>query len=407
MNTWALIPQWSTLPNGLRLARLPQPQWQRTLVQIVVGVGGAHRELELAGQPRILAPGAAHLLEHSVGRQVAQAISAQPALTQRAKTGWWSTSYSTWLTAPEWPLVARCLAAVIAGGLDPQVLEHERKVVAREIAQREADPAEQARRALLNALYHRHAIRQPVTGTASDLAAVSRAQLEQMHAWFYNADWLTLWVAGPLAGSADLSLLGALDLPLAPQPIVWRPPLEPPGPAQATASSPTSARPPAVRIAFKDDCGQPLAWRRITSDLILEALLGPDGPLIAAGCRYEYCGGADYGYSLIEWQHHDADSIAARLTAAIEQLAARLDQPLFESLRRRWRLRQAIQYEQPENLLADIISLHGQQSSLPALAETLENLGPADLVRRLREHFQLGNATVLALQPPSARRQAA
>jgi len=134
--------------------------------------------------------------------------------------------------------------------------------------------------------------------------------------------------------------------------------------------------------------------------VILEGLLGPGGPLAGSGGRTEYCGGLGYGHSLIEWLQPDPEVLAARL-------AAGLDRQRMDSLRRRWQMAQAIRYEQPENLLRDLVSLRSQQSSLADLVETLDRIETHDLLRRLEEHFRLDRAALITLRPRGAGRQAA
>ncbi|HYF64027.1 MAG TPA: hypothetical protein VD886_14490 [Herpetosiphonaceae bacterium] len=217
MTNWALTPAWDVLPNGLRLARLPEARWRRSLVQVAASVGSARTELTLAGQPRTLAAGAAHLLEHVVGQRVIQALGDRPEIRVAANTGRWVTSYSIWQTEPDWPLVARLLAAVAAGGMGRSSSTSARWSPARSPSARPTRPSTPA---ALHAIYHRHPIRRPGVGRLDDLRSIWPAQLEQPHAWCYTAAGLTLWIAGPLAAAVDRAALGALHLP--------------PGPARST-----------------------------------------------------------------------------------------------------------------------------------------------------------------------------
>lgn len=86
--------------------------------------------------------------------------------------------------------------------LAPAELERERAVILEEIASYDAEPWEALERAVRAAFYGEHPYGRAIAGTAAEVQAIERADLEDFHGRFYRPDNAVLVVAGGVGDGA-------------------------------------------------------------------------------------------------------------------------------------------------------------------------------------------------------------
>lgn len=383
--------------EGFNIALVEQPTWQRMLIRIVIPLGSCGAWIAAPQPPMGIPIGAAHLLEHLLSKQLAATFGEQSLTQYHALTSWWTTQFNTWTTKLVWSELEHALEVLCSARFDQEWLQHEQQIISHEIRQRDAQVKYQLYRTMLETLYQQHPIRYGVTGTVADLAKISLTELQALHQAFYQPQYMTLWLAGPSERLHQLDRSGWVETP----PNLWMndqlpdEPAHPRLPIQHIASNNPQ---PALRIAYKDQLTIPWLERRLTSELVLEGLLGLGSPLGKLRAQGEYSGDNYFGYSAISASHSQPQALADLMQTQLEHFAMTLDQPRLGQLKRHLLLRYAIRYEQPEQLLSELQTIERQQTSLDHLYKTLATLDITTVAQRIQQHFIPEYRTLIVAQ---------
>ncbi len=186
----------TVLPGGLRVVTEYIPSVHSASVGVWVDVGSRDEGPSVAG--------AAHFLEHLLFKstptrsavEIAQAVDAVGgelnAFTAREHTCYYAHVLDTDLELAV-DLVAD---VVLRGRCAADDVEIERDVVLEEIAMRDDDPEDTLGDVFLSAMFGTHPVGRPVIGSASSIAAITRAQLHSFHMRRYTPERMVVAVAG-------------------------------------------------------------------------------------------------------------------------------------------------------------------------------------------------------------------
>jgi len=202
----APLPQWHTLPNGVRLLVLHQPEAVTSSVSLFVRCGSAH-------EPRPLA-GIGHVLEHMVFKGSATRDCRQINLDAErlgaevnAHTDRDHTAFHMRGLGPDAASFVRMLADIVLAPRFPEdELARERAVVLQEFAEDEDDAVSAAYRLIDACCFGPHPAARPIIGTRRGIEAVTREALVAHVQRWYTGTNMTIAVHGPLPPEALLAV---------------------------------------------------------------------------------------------------------------------------------------------------------------------------------------------------------
>ena len=195
-----------TLPNGVRIARMPLVDAPLVCLDFWCRAGSA---FEQAGES-----GLAHFLEHMVFKGSARLepgefdrrIEAMGG-SSNAATGFDDVHYHVLIPpAAAAEALELLLELVLAPRLDPEAFQLERQVVLEELSQSEDQPEEVALQQLLRLGCGEHPYGAPILGERERLLEHTPAAMAAFHRRLYGADGCVLAVAGALGAET-----GALE----------------------------------------------------------------------------------------------------------------------------------------------------------------------------------------------------
>lgn len=189
----------STLANGVRVATTTMPHLRGVCVGIWAAVGGRHEADSESGL--------AHFLEHLLFKGTSR-HSARELTTAVEGVGGYLNAFTTedhtcYYAKAAAPHFARLSDTLIEMYTDSQFpaneVEREREVIREEILSYRDVPAQWAEELLSEALWPKHPLGRPLTGTVETLAVLGGADLRAFRDFHYNGQNTILTVAGPIA----------------------------------------------------------------------------------------------------------------------------------------------------------------------------------------------------------------
>lgn len=216
-----------SLPNGLAVRVLPKPGFAEKFAFLGVNFGSDDVCFTLNGVRHTVPDGTAHFLEHRMfslpdcdPEEAFSRLGAQVnAFTDYAMTGYYFSCTEHFSDC------LRLLLRMVTTPYFPRAaMASERDVIADEIALYADAPADCAQERLYRALYRRHPIRSPITGTRTSIRRVTAAVLQLCFDAFYRPDNMALIVMGDV-DAAHVAELARACTPEPPSAQVLREPL--------------------------------------------------------------------------------------------------------------------------------------------------------------------------------------
>ena len=190
---------WDKLPNGLTLAIVPRPGFNRKLAYFVTDYGSIHTEFTANGSAFRSPEGVAHYLEHKLfdmpGRDINEEFAALGAVTN-AFTGYDMTAYYFSCTENFYESLSLLLEFVSTPYFTQESVEREQGIIGQEIDMNEDNPDTKIFELLMQAMYENHPVRQPILGTRETIARITPQVLEDCHRAFYRPGNMLLCVVG-------------------------------------------------------------------------------------------------------------------------------------------------------------------------------------------------------------------
>lgn len=270
---------------GLEVLVAPMPGFVRTSAVLAARFGSLDRTLP-GGLP--LPAGTAHFLEHEMFLKEDGDVFAEydaRGAAGNAYTTWTSTAY-VFTCSEDWPTnLETLLGAVRRLEVGEEDVRRERRIIAQEIAMFDDDPSWRGYLALLEALYHRHPVREDVAGSEASIEQIDAALLGAVHAGFYHPANLVLAVAGRVdparvLATAEARLDGGRRRGR-PRRRVFP---EPAGVRRRSVSRTLPVARPSVWLGLKDDVpggGRALIDRQVLTGLVLGCLFDDGGRIQA------------------------------------------------------------------------------------------------------------------------------
>jgi predicted Zn-dependent peptidase len=184
------------LENGVRIATREMPEMKSVSVGLWIAVGGRHEPEEICG--------ISHFLEHLLFKGTAKRSSRDITEEVEGLGGFinaFTTEDHTCLYAKaasqHFPTLADVLADMYLNSLfEEQEIERERDVIREEILMYKDQPSQFSQELLTEAMWPRHALGRPLTGSLESVSRIKREQLLQFVAENYNGNSTIVTVAG-------------------------------------------------------------------------------------------------------------------------------------------------------------------------------------------------------------------
>jgi predicted Zn-dependent peptidase len=188
---------WTTiLENGVRIATREMPEMKSVSVGIWIAVGGRHEPEELCG--------ISHFLEHLLfkgtakrsGRDITEEVEGLGGFVNAFTTEDHTCLYAK-AASQHLPTLANVLSDMYVNSLfAEQEIERERDVIREEILMYKDQPGQFSQELLTEAMWPRHALGRPLTGSVESISRIQRAQLLEFVAENYNGLSTVITVAG-------------------------------------------------------------------------------------------------------------------------------------------------------------------------------------------------------------------
>jgi predicted Zn-dependent peptidase len=184
------------LENGVRIATREMPEMKSVSVGVWIAVGGRHEPEEICG--------ISHFLEHLLFKGTAKRSSRDITEEVEGLGGFinaFTTEDHTCLYAKaasqHFPTLADVLADMYLNSLfEEQEIDRERDVIREEILMYKDQPSQFSQELLTEAMWPRHALGRPLTGSLESISRIKREQLLNFVAENYNGNSTIVTVAG-------------------------------------------------------------------------------------------------------------------------------------------------------------------------------------------------------------------
>jgi predicted Zn-dependent peptidase len=190
--------QLTRLANGVRIASIEMPHMKSVSVGFWAAIGGRHERPEQGGL--------AHFLEHLLFKGTERRSSKQITESVEGLGGYINafttedhTCYYAKAGAQHFSKICDVLADMYQHSqLAPVEIERERDVIREEILMYRDNPGQHSQELLSEAMWPRHALGRPLTGTLETIARFQRPQIQEFHSQHYNGRTTIVTVAGPI-----------------------------------------------------------------------------------------------------------------------------------------------------------------------------------------------------------------
>lgn len=276
----------TVLSNGLTVMVAPKPGFTKKMAYFVTDFGAVHREFRLNGENYTVPAGVAHYLEHKMfelpGRDVSAEFAAMGAMVN-AFTSYDVTAYYFSCTENFDECLRLLLEFVSTPYFPAESVERERGIIDQEIGMNADDYGMRVFEQLMEMLYQKHPIREPILGTCESIREITPEILSVCHEAFYNPANMLLCVVGDVEADAvadiALEMLGAEDRPAGQKMPL---PQERMVSGEALRRSAMEVTMPNFTIGFKCEPlgkGEEAICQEFVADLACEVLFGEASPL--------------------------------------------------------------------------------------------------------------------------------
>src|SRR3984885_9913562 len=184
------------LENGVRIATREMPEMKSVSVGVWIAVGGRHEPEEFCG--------ISHFLEHLLfkgtakrtGREITEEVEGLGGFVNAFTTEDHTCIYAK-AASQHLPTLANVLSDMYVNSLfAEQEIERERDVIREEILMYKDQPGQFSQELLTVAMWPRHALGRPLTGSVESISAIKREHLLKFVADNYNGLSTVVTVAG-------------------------------------------------------------------------------------------------------------------------------------------------------------------------------------------------------------------
>ena len=270
-----------TLPNGLTVLVAPRPGFTRKLAYFVTDYGSIHRRFTLDGEAVTAPAGVAHYLEHKMfdlpGRDVSAEFASLGAHVN-AFTSYDLTAYYFGCTVNFESCLKLLLEFVSTPYFTPESVEKEQGIIGQEIDMNIDSPDTRIFENLMQAMYCKHPIQEPILGTGESIARITDQVLYQCHRAFYRPGNMLLCVVGDVDPEEVTRIAGEILPPEAAPPVprenAWE---ETMTVVKPYVESVMEVAMPMFQLGFKCEPlgkGEDAVRQEIGGDLAAEALFG-------------------------------------------------------------------------------------------------------------------------------------
>jgi predicted Zn-dependent peptidase len=186
----------TSLENGVRIATREMPEMKSVSVGLWIAVGGRHEPEEFCG--------ISHFLEHLLfkgtakrtGRDITEEVEGLGGFVNAFTTEDHTCLYAK-AAAQHMPVLANVLCDMYVNSLfAEQEIERERDVIREEILMYKDQPGQFSQELLTEAMWPRHALGRPLTGSVESISRIKREHLLKFIAENYNGLSTVVTVAG-------------------------------------------------------------------------------------------------------------------------------------------------------------------------------------------------------------------
>ena len=187
------------LPNGLTVAVVPRPGFQRKIAYFITDRGSIHNQFALEGKTWQAPAGVAHYLEHKLfdmpGRDITEEF-AQLGANPNAFTSYDMTAYYFSCTENFDESLKLLLEFVSTPYFTEESVQKEREIIGQEIDMNVDSADTRVFENLMAAMYRSHPIREPILGTRESIGKITPEILTLCHKAYYAPENMMLCVVG-------------------------------------------------------------------------------------------------------------------------------------------------------------------------------------------------------------------
>ncbi len=189
----------TVLPNGLTVAVVPRPGFQRKIAYFITDFGAIHRDFTLNENSFRVPAGIAHYLEHKLFDMPDMDVSsrfAELGASPNAFTSYDVTAYYFSCTDHFQPCLELLLKFVSTPYFTDASVQKEQGIIGQEIGMNEDNPDTRVFENLVCAMYHTHPVTAPILGSIESIAQITPQLLHRCHEAFYRPENMLLCVVG-------------------------------------------------------------------------------------------------------------------------------------------------------------------------------------------------------------------
>ena len=198
------------LENGLQVLINPRPGFTKTLAYFATGYGSVHNRFILDGQTHSVPAGIAHFLEHKLfelpDTDVTARLSALGAHVN-AFTSYDMTAYYVLCTGHFYESLRLLLEFVSTPYFPEESVKRELGIIDQEIGMHADSPDSRVFENLMQAMYQKFPIRQPILGTSDSIRDITPENLTLCHRAFYDPSNMVLSIVGDVDPEQVLSVI--------------------------------------------------------------------------------------------------------------------------------------------------------------------------------------------------------
>ena len=276
----------ATLSNGLSVAVVPRPGFQKKLAYFVTDFGAIHTEFTLDGQDYQVPAGIAHFLEHKLFDMPEEDITARFATlgaNPNAFTGYDLTAYYFSCTENFSENLKLLLRFVSTPYFTAESVAKEQGIIGQEIGMNEDSPDTRVFENLMRGMYRNHPISVPILGDKDSIASITPQLLTVCHNAFYRPKNMLLCVVGDVNPEEVMAIaeevLPKEDTAKVSRPQVWQEEMTCPTPF---IQQKMEVAMPLFQLGFKCEpveSGEAAVRYETIGDLAAEALFGESSAL--------------------------------------------------------------------------------------------------------------------------------
>ena len=275
----------TTLKNGLTVAVVPRPGFQRKLAYFVTDFGSIHTDFSLEGKRYQVPAGIAHFLEHKMfelpNRDVMAEFAALGA-NVNAFTSYDMTAYYFSCTEHFEESLRLLVEFVSTPYFEEDSVQREMGIIDQEIHMNADSPDTRVFENLMEAMYAVHPIRVPILGSCESIRQITPEKLSLCHKAFYTPGNMILCVIGDVEPESVCRIaeevLGDTPRPVGQKHRPWQESMKVSDPPQLKME----VSMPMFQMGFACETvgnGEAAIRQEIVGDLAAEALFGESSEL--------------------------------------------------------------------------------------------------------------------------------